>query len=190
MHNALHYKDTTSSGISWEIVPHDSTSSHLKLSGDLKPGWLGKLFMFLSSEEINVVKGNAWKCSTLGWESCFEIEKNLRPIVSSGFNPMMAFNAIYKRGTDSQLLKISELKIKRSSHHGGSIYVEISGKDHIGFLNSILSVFSFYSLFPTELEITTTGHIASDQFWLKGIANSVPSDEDIKLLTERFNRFL
>jgi hypothetical protein len=81
--------------------------------------------------------------------------------------------------------QISDFKIEYSPLHRGSLYVEISGKDCIGFLSGILSVFSFYSLFPTELEISTKGKIASDRFWLKGIGASAPVKDDMVVLNER-----
>jgi hypothetical protein len=85
----------------------------------------------------------------------------------------MAFDAQF----DLPPLKISDFQIERSTRHGGSIYTEISGKDSIGFLYGMLRIFSFYSLFPTELEISTKGMIAADRFWLKGIGASVPTKE-------------
>ena len=42
--------ETTQSGISWEIAPNDRVSGILKLSGNLKPGWLGQLSSYMSQE--------------------------------------------------------------------------------------------------------------------------------------------
>lgn len=59
----------------------------------------------------------------------------------------------------------------------------------VGFLSSILGIFSFCSLFPTELEVTTKAQNVFDQFWLKGIGLSIPTDEDMTLLNERLSRY-
>jgi len=74
------------------------------------------------------------------------------------------------------------------TRHGGSLYAEISGKDCIGFLYGMLRMFSFYSLFPTELEISTKGMVVHDRFWLKGIGSAAPSDDDLKALHERLHQ--
>lgn len=185
----MRVSETASTGITWEIAPDDSKTSTLKLRGDLKPGWLGRLSSYMSQEKINVVRGTAWKCSSLCWDVNFEIEKNHRPIqFNTGFNPLTAFSTGFKEEKDIPSLKISNMIMKRSTRHGGSIYVEVNGKDCIGFLHCILSIFSFYSLFPTELEISTKANTVFDQFWLKGIGFSIPSDEDMMLLNERLAR--
>jgi hypothetical protein len=182
--------ETTPSGISWEITPNDRVTSTFKLSGNLKPGWLGPLSSYMSQEKINIVKGTACKCSAICWDGLFEIEKGFRPIeIGIDFNPIKAFNEFSGRHAGELSSKISNMSIKRSTRHGGSVYVEITGEDCIGFLSSIMGIFSFCSLFPTELEVTTKGHAVFDQFWLKGIGLSIPTDEDITLLHERLSRY-
>ena len=180
--------DTDTSGILWEIAPQDNSSSLLKISGDLRPGWLGRLSSYMAIERINIIRANAWKCGLLCWEASFEIDKGQRPIdTSSGFNPLQALKAANNH-SGIQPLAISKVKIERSKRHGGSIYTEIAGKDCVGFLYSILAIFSLSSLFPTELEISTKFHTVLDQFWLKGIGFSAPSDEDMTSLQERLDR--
>jgi len=182
--------ETTSSGISWEIVPNDHGTSIVKLSGNLKPGWLGQLSSYMSQEKINIVKGTACKCGLICWDGLFEIEKGSRPIENgTGFNPTKAFNGASDQKVVEFSAKISKLIMKRSKRHGGSIYVEIMGKDYIGFLSSIMNIFSFCSLFPTELEVSTKDHHVFDQFWLKGIGFFVPTDEDVALLYDRLSRY-
>jgi hypothetical protein len=187
--NYMCISESTPTGTKWEIAPNGSETSMLKLNGDLKPGWLGRLSSYLSVEKINIVKGTASKCSSLSWDANFEIEKDSRPIECDlDFNPLTAFSAEFTHGTAVPALKVSNILIKRSSRHGGSVYVEISAKDCLGFLHSILSIFSFYSLFPTELEVNTKANTVFDQFWLKGIGFSNPSDEDMESLKERLTR--
>jgi len=88
------------------------------------------------------------------------------------------------------LPKISDFQVEYSTRHAGSIYAEISGKDSIGFLYGVLRIFSFYSLFPTELEISTQGRFAFDKFWLKGVGASVPTKEDTIMLNDRLTLML
>ena len=186
----MHTCETTPSGIYWEITPNNRVSSILKLSGNLKPGWLGQLSSYMSQEKINIIKGTACKCSSIRWDGLFEIEKGTRPIeVEIDFNLIKAFNEFRGQQVVELASKISTMSIKRSTRHGGSLYVEISGKDCIGFLSRIMGIFSFCSLFPTELEVTTKAHTVFDQFWLKGTGLSIPTDEDMALLHERLSRY-
>lgn len=179
--------ESSFTGILWEISASPSGSSMLRLSGDLKPGWLGKLSAYVSLKKINIISGTAQKTSPLQWESNFELaghHSHHDPF--KGFNPLPA---LMGTGSAEQVYlpppKISDFKIEYVPLHRGSLYVEISGKDCIGFLSGILSVFSFYSLFPMELEIATKGKIAGDRFWLKGIGASVPIKDDMVVLNER-----
>lgn len=178
------------SRIQWNMTTSASGASVLKLSGDLKPGWLGKLSSHLSHQKINILRGSARKCSPLCWEASFEIEekhKNSEPF--KHFNPLPAVMGAAVH-VDLPQLKISDFKLEHSPVHGGSIYTEITGKDCIGFLYGVLRIFSFYSLFPTELEISTSGILAHDKFWLKGIGASVPAQEDMTALHERLTMML
>lgn len=162
----------------------------LNFSGDLKPGWLGRLSSHLSHHQINILRGNARKCSPLCWDASLEIEGQrgkLDPL--NGFNPLPAVMGSAEQ-IDLPPLKISDFRVEHSTLHKGSIYTEIAGEDCIGFLYSILRTFSFYSLFPTELEISTSGMIACDRFWLKGIGASVPTAEDMAALHERLEMML
>lgn len=188
--NYMRNSETTPSGIFWEITPNERVSSILKLSGNLKPGWLGELSTYMTLAKINIFKGTACKCSSIRWDGLFEIDKGASPIeAESDFNPLKAFDGFSGQGVTEFSSKILNMSIKRSTRHGGSIYVEISGKDCIGFLSSIMGVFSFCSLFPTEFEVTTTAHTVFDQFWLKGIGLSIPTDEDVELLHQRLEGY-
>lgn len=180
--------DTT--GILWEMTAQPSGTSLLKLSGDLKPGWLGKLSSYLSEEKINIIRGNGQKCGPLCWDTTFEIEKDRRSIDRhNGFDPLPALLASPKQ-TQIPPIRISDLILEPSTEHGGCIYAEISGKDCIGFLYGILRNFSFYSLFPTKLEISTQGNTAFDRFWLKGVGASIPAKEDVAALYDRLKSIL
>lgn len=182
--------ESDSSGVIWDISPSPSGSSIMKISGDLKPGWLGRLSSNLSHHKINLKSGSARKNSSLCWDASFEIEA--RDGISDslkGFNPLPAITACDARVEIPPLI-ISDFQIERSTSHEGCIYAEISGKDCIGFLYGMLRTFSFYSLFPTELEISTRGMTASDRFWLKGIGASVPAPEDMTSLYERLQMML
>lgn len=170
-------------GVLWNISPLPSGTGKLNLSGDLKPGWLGRLSSNLSSNKINILNGTALKHSPLHWDASFKVETK-HGFTFKEFNPLTAVTETTERAAGPPL-NLSDFQVEYSTRHGGSIYTEISGADCIGFLYGVLRVFSFYSLFPTELEISTRGKTAHDRFWLKGIGASVPEKDDIAALNRR-----
>lgn len=174
-----------SEDVYWDMSPSPSGSGILEIYGNLKPGWLGRLSSYLSVNTINMISGSARKCSSLCWDASFEIEaQSTMPNPLKGFNPLPAIMSLDARAAIPPL-KITDFLIEHSTRHGGCLYTEISGKDCIGFLYGMLRIFSFYSLFPTELEISTKGKVAYDRFWLKGIGSAAPSDDDLQALYER-----
>jgi hypothetical protein len=174
-----------SAGVIWNMSPRPSGTSLLSLSGDLKPGWLGTLSSNLSSNKISILNGAAMKHSPLHWDSSFEVAiEPGSPVKFTEFNPLPALTETTERAAGSPL-ELTDYQIEYSTRHKGSIYTEISGADCIGFLYEVLRIFSFYSLFPTELDISTKGKKALDRFWLKGIGASVPEKDDISALNRR-----
>ena len=172
-------------GVTWDMSPRPSGTGVLNLSGDLKPGWLGRLSSNLSSNKISILNGTALKHSPLRWDASFEVASDPGSAVTfKEFNPLPAVTGTTGR-VASPPLNLSDYQVEYSTRHGGSIYTEISGADCIGFLYGVLRIFSFYSLFPTELEISTKGKTALDRFWLKGIGASVPEKDDISSLNSR-----
>lgn len=187
------FRPVTSSGaepaeVYWDMSASPSGADILKIHGNLKPGWLGRLSSYLSLNTISMISGSARKCSPLCWEASFEIEARgamMNPL--KGFNPLPAIMAFDTRAAIPPL-KISDFLVEYSTRHGGSLYTEISGKDCIGFLYGMLRMFSFYSLFPTELDISTRGMVVHDRFWLKGIGSVTPSRDDLQALYERLQQ--
>lgn len=176
------------SDICWEMSLSPSGTSILKLHGRLKPGWLGRLSSYLAINTINLISGTARKSSSLCWEATFEIgSENIKSDPFAAFDPLPAVTA-FEAHAGIPVLKISDYVIEYSARHGGCLYVEISGIDCIGFLYGIVRIFSFYSLFPVELEISTRGLVVHDRFWLKGIGSAAPSDDDLRSLHERLKQ--
>lgn len=182
--------DQDSPRVNWELSPTPAGASILTLNGDLKPGWLGRLSSHLSYNMISMTSGSARKSSALCWDASFEIDVRYSDRDKlKEFDPLCAVIAANDL-TTLPTLKLTDFQVERSTRHGGSVYVEICGKDCIGFLYRVLRIFSFYSLFPIELEISTSGLLANDRFWLKGIGSAVPAKEDMTALHERLAMML
>ncbi|CAH2030304.1 hypothetical protein [Trichlorobacter ammonificans] len=150
----------------------------LDLRGYLKPGWSGYLAGRLADEQISVLRGAGRKISAITWEARFELE--MPPLLKVPERLDYCAMASTPPAVRSTLpwVRLERLSVKRDSAHGGSLLVELTGPDQLGFLASLLRVFSFYSLFPVEMEIETLGATASNRFWLKGIGSLTPTAED------------
>lgn len=160
------------------LLPIERNRFALELRGYLKPGWSGRLATRLSDEGINVLRGVGRKVSAIDWDARFEL---LMP--ASIRNPErlnyleMACAPFANRPSPGNLI-LSSRTLHEDDRHNGSLRVEVGGPDRLGFLASLLRVFSFYSLFPVEMEIETVAATASNRFWLKGIGSLTPSAED------------
>lgn len=177
-----------SSDVYWDMTSPSPGAGTLKIHGNLKPGWLGRLSSYLSHNTVNLTGGYARKSSSLCWDATFEIKAGsgaCNPL--DGLDPLPAIMAVDTRAA-IPALSIFDFQIEHSTRHGGCLYTETSGRDCIGFLYGLLRMFSFYSLFPAELDISTKGMVAHDRFWLKGIGFATPSHEDFKALYERLQQ--
>ena len=177
-----------SSKVHWHMTGTSPGAATLKIQGNLKPGWLGRLSSYLSHHTVSLTGGYARKSSSLSWDATFAIEagsSNGTPL--NVLDPLPAIMAVDTRAA-IPVITIADFQVEHSTRHGGSLYTETSGKDCIGFLYGLLRMFSFYSLFPAEVDISTKGMVAHDRFWLKGIGSATPSPDDLKALYERLQQ--
>lgn len=160
------------------ISPIGGSRYSLDLRGYLKPGWSGYLAGRLADEKISILRGAGRKISAINWEARFELE--MPPFLTMPERLDYCSMASIPPAVRSAVpqVHLERVSVKRDSAHGGSLLVELAGPDRLGFLASLLRVFSFYSLFPVEMEIETLGSVASNRFWLKGIGSLTPTAED------------
>lgn len=146
----------------------------LTMEGKLEPGWVGRLCTCLGKQEINIVRGNAAKVSTSEWSSLFDLDfpKTVHDPTTIDFVALMREERTCHMGTS---LVLFDFVLEQSEKYGGSLYVEITGQDRVGFLSSILNTFSLFSLFPTEMIVETKEGKVFDRFWLKAMAGMSPS---------------
>lgn len=176
----------------------DEPGSHISLDGGdaftldvwgyLPPGWLGRLASGLSHSRIGIVRGKARKATAVTWNSSFQIER------AGEADPLAVDYLALASGRmevpPGSSLVLHDYVLERSRNVEGTLYAEVSGPDRIGFLVSILKIFSFYSLFPVEMLVETEGGRVFDRFWLKGIGGSVPTPESCRLLKESLDALL
>ncbi|HEX9079531.1 MAG TPA: hypothetical protein VF795_08085 [Desulfuromonadaceae bacterium] len=146
----------------------------LALQGKLEPGWVGRLCTCLGRQEINIVRGNAAKVSSSEWSSLFDLDfpTTAHDPTAIDFISLMREERTCHSGAP---LVLYDFVLEQSEKYGGSLYVEVTGRDRVGFLSSILNTFSLFSLFPTEMVVETKQDRVFDRFWLKAMAGMPPS---------------
>jgi hypothetical protein len=148
----------------------------LTIKGFMAPGWTGRLTAALAEHRIGIVRGKAEKVTMSAWHSNFEL-KSPAPLA----NPLnIDYIALAGKElpSDRKIEKIAlvEYVMEPANRHGGSLYVEVTGVDRLGFLGDLLDYFSMRCLFPVKMSVETVAGMAVDRFWLRGIGGSVPSE--------------
>lgn len=150
----------------------------LELRGYLKPGWSGRLAGRLADEKISVLRGTGRKISAINWEARLELEMPPLLKMPEQLDYLAMVCDPLSARPELPGIVLDKVSVKPDERHAGSLLVDLSGPDRLGFLASLLRVFSFYALFPVEMEIETLGDVASNRFWLKGIGSLTPTADD------------
>lgn len=158
----------------------------LALWGHLGARWADPLCRGLARAGLSIRRGFAVRREDLdpssGWRARFEIERE-----STSTDPVLLdYLELLARGrTPSRTpIVLQQYDLSESSAHGGSLYLEVRGPDHLGFLGAILERLSFLSLAPVEMRIETLEGGVHDQFWLRTRDGAIPRPRARKLLGE------
>lgn len=168
----------------WVLTTLPSGRQELKLWGKLPPRWLANLTAALSARQISVQCGYANKLSPTVWQGTFEL------IPAAG--QTLPANLDYSQMAEQHDLTQSPAKVVLDKvlveKRNDAIFVEVHGADSVGFLMSMLKLFTFYSLYPAEVSIDTPQGRVLDRFWLKGLGGSTPTDELCSALQVELNK--
>lgn len=157
----------------WVVTPHTSGRHELKLWGKFPPRWLANLTAALSANEISVQCGYANKLSPTVWQGTFE----LVPANGQVLPAHLDYNQLAHHDDPAPppaLISLDKILVETRED---ALFVEVRGADSVGFLMSMLKLFTFYSLYPAEVSIDTPHGCVLDRFWLKGLGGSTPTDE-------------
>jgi hypothetical protein len=158
----------------------------LVLWGHLGGRWADPLCRGLARAGLSIRRGFAVRREeegpASGWRARLEI---LREETSTDPVLLDYLDLLARGRTPSRTpIVLSEYSLSESSTHGGSLFLEVRGPDHLGFLGAILERLSFLSLSPVEMRIETLEGGAHDQFWLRTREGGIPRPRARKLLAE------
>jgi len=145
----------------------------IQLTGILYAGWAGRLASALSARRVSVVRGRGTRRSGHVWDVEFLLEPLDRGFDLGGLD----FLALARDGrapteASTASLELDGFSLQRTE---GDLIVDLEGVDGLGFLDRILRVFAFYSLFPRELQLETRGQKVRDRFHLQSLGGQAPS---------------
>jgi UTP:GlnB (protein PII) uridylyltransferase len=107
------------------------------------------------------------------WVAEFEIEPTRGDVQVESVD-FLAMAASSARAPGLRRLALSEFAVGDPARHGGAMYLEVRGRDQVGFLAELLGQLAFLTFFPEEMIVQTSGDQVFDRFLLKGVAGQVP----------------
>jgi len=145
----------------------------VRMSGLLYAGWSSRLAAALATRRINVVSGKGARRAGNVWD----VELLVDPLDKTVDAWALDYLRLARDGKPPAEAQAANLDLDHFTltRTDDELIVDIEAVDRLGFLDCILRVFAFYSLFPRELRIETRGQKVRDQFRLQGIGGTAPS---------------
>lgn len=182
--------DSIEKGYGLTRMPGQPDGYELVMSGYQSPGWVGRLAAGVAQHRIGIVRGEAEKVSASSWLSRFELKS--APFARNPFTldyTALAATELPRQLTATQIALLG-FTIQAGAEGDGTLQVEVTGIDRLGFLGDLLDYFSMRCLFPVKMTIETEAEKAVDRFYLRGVGGSRPSESIAAALKENLERLL
>lgn len=158
----------------YEVARNVSGNHDLKIRGRMPHNWIVNLSAGIAGAGISVERGTARKVSASIWAGKFELKPLAFSADPAGIDYLRFVRTAAK--TDSRAFAIDDFSLRLPTASRDAINLEIRADDQPGFLGAFLGRLSFFSLFPEEMVIETTGGKVFDRFRVKGVGGQVPSE--------------
>lgn len=152
----------------------------LQLWGKMPIGWIGNLTGGMAGTGISIERGSVQKVAGIAWQAGFE----MKPLTIDAVPERIDFVRLASQGSGGAVAATFHLDgfTVREPVCGGPLYLEVRAADQKGFLGALLGRLAFFSLFPEEMAIETTGNRIFDRFWLRSPGGQSPSAEVVAVL--------
>jgi hypothetical protein len=171
-------KDSIPSRPGFTLESHGRLNYRITLWGGFFPGWIGSFTGRLADRGLNILGCSAKKVTPAVWHAVFEFEASAGVDVAK-INFLDLADSSLDR-TPPKAIRLEDYRVV--ANQDGCISVNISGRDQIGLLSSLLKKFHLYMLFPNEVTVATTAGRVTDFFRLRGMGGVSPSSEAIVAL--------
>lgn len=167
------------------IIPQLSGNHKIEFSGILPLGWASSLAQGLANRKINILSGYARRTSISQWVGEITVDpgRALENVSDIDFTAIIN----EKPARVHNQIMLTDFSIRECFRANGSVYIEVEGKDQIGFLAGVLKIFLSCCLFPWDFTIKTEGNYIYDKFHLMGTSGSHVPSQVINMLNIKLN---
>lgn len=172
----------------FRIEPQPGGCHRLHVRGRLPIDWVSNLASGLARNGIGIMSGQAFREGAMTWHGHFILKGSPLAAPADKIDYyLLVKTAAVKAGTS---LTLDGFTLRPTTERGGALFLEIRGKDQLGFLGTFFGKLSFYSLFPIHMEIETIEGRIQDRFWLSGAGGGQPSASIVAALRTTLGKML
>lgn len=172
----------------FRVERQDDGYHKLEVYGKMPTDWVGNLTNGIARSGLSIMHGRASREAASSWRGHFALECSPNATAPEKIDYLHLIKTAAASAPAN--LCIDSYILRPTNELGGSLYLEIRGKDQLGFLGSLLGKLSFYSLFPVQMEIETEGGRILDRFWLTNTGGGLPSGQIIEVLEKTLEKML
>jgi hypothetical protein len=152
----------------------------VRLAGRLAPGWAGGFAQSLARHGFNIERGLVRRDARGHCVAEFEFSG-----APAGVEPATldyaSFASSAASGSQATGLRLDDYSLVGPSGDG-TVALTLEAPDQAWFLGGLLERLAYFSLFPTEMWIETTGGMVKDRVHLRSIGGGPPSDDVLGML--------
>lgn len=167
-------------GVNVVLARRGRESASLRIEGPLRPGWCGSLATSLAARGIGIESGHAVTPAPGSWRA--ELELRCPPSWTAGSDEVTAMLGAETGAGFTTPIVLLAYRLEASIARGGCLVLDVEGEDRVGFLAALLRRLAYYSLFPVELRLRTSGGRVCDRLWLRGGGSCAPLPRTEKAL--------
>ena len=136
------------------------------LRGELPDAWCRRLSLGLSRAGISIVRGFARRVGDGGWVAELHVVAADDGQDPAGLDHLALALALVAPGPPPPIA-IDSYHVDGSPESGAHVFLEVRGRDRVGFLGSLLERLAALALFPDQMSIETWEGQALDAFYLR-----------------------
>lgn len=160
----------------------------LHVLGKMPMDWVSNLTSGLACNGLSITDAQISSRGGMTWHGHF----SLAPAVHAAPPGQIDYHLLVRSALSTALpaIALDSFVLHQTTHHGGTLFLEVRGRDQLGFLGTLLNKLSFYSLFPVHMEIETPGGQLLDKFWLSTAGGGQASEAIVAVLRGTLQRMV
>lgn len=150
--------------------------------------WVSNLASGLAHNGHSITTAQISSRGGMTWHGHF----TLAPAVHATPPGQIDYNVLVRSASSTTLpaIAVDSFTLHATTQHGGTLFLQVQGRDQLGFLGTLLNKLSFYSLFPVHMEIETTGSQLLDRLWLSGAGGGQACEAIVAALRSTLQRMV